>query len=164
MQRFNIPLIFLLVGGLYILLSDALVSALVSDPNVLTHIQTYKGWGFVIATAILLEILIRRQQAQVRQQELAKRQFLLGTIQGMNHVLRNFLGKVSLLRSTNHPDADALFEQSVREATDEIERMSNLERLDQESLDRNLRHLSGAHKLLSVDEPQPLVQPKPRIT
>jgi hypothetical protein len=63
-QRLPIPtritLIYILMGGSWILLSDTILSDLISDLRVYSHLQTYKGWFYVLATAALLYALIQR--------------------------------------------------------------------------------------------------------
>lgn len=71
LSSFRIALIYAVIGGLWILLSDRALSALVGDPGLLTRIQTYKGWLYVIVTAGLLHWLIRRHMAEHRQADLA---------------------------------------------------------------------------------------------
>lgn len=56
----RIVAIYLLVGGLWILLSDQLLRVLVTDPAFFSWLQTLKGWFFVLVTAALLYALIRR--------------------------------------------------------------------------------------------------------
>jgi PAS domain S-box-containing protein len=53
--------LYLLIGGLWILFSDRLAAQITSDPALLTTISIYKGWGYVLATALGLYWLIRRQ-------------------------------------------------------------------------------------------------------
>ncbi len=47
-------------SGLWILLSDRTVAALVSDPAIMTLVSIAKGWVFVAVTASLLFILVKR--------------------------------------------------------------------------------------------------------
>lgn len=56
----RITLIYAIVGGLWILLSDKFVGALTSDPEILTRIAIFKGWFFIIATSLILHSLIKR--------------------------------------------------------------------------------------------------------
>lgn len=53
-------LIYAIVAGLWILLSDKIAGMLASDRESLVIISTYKGWFFVLTTAILLFLYIRR--------------------------------------------------------------------------------------------------------
>lgn len=48
---------------LWILFSDELLSRIISDKDVLTHWQTFKGWTFIAITALMLYALISRSLA-----------------------------------------------------------------------------------------------------
>lgn len=52
--------IYLLIGSVWILFSDRLAAGIAPDTAALTSISIYKGWGYVLVTAILLYWLIRR--------------------------------------------------------------------------------------------------------
>ncbi|MHB1397868.1 MAG: sensor histidine kinase [Trichloromonadaceae bacterium] len=58
--------IYLVFSLLWILVSDRLLAALVSDSGQLTLYQTYKGLGFVIGSALLLLVLIQRELRRVQ--------------------------------------------------------------------------------------------------
>ncbi|HEY6838256.1 MAG TPA: ATP-binding protein [Geobacteraceae bacterium] len=62
----RIMLIYAIVAGLWILFSDELLSALVSDQRLLTRISIFKGLFFVLVTALLLHWLIRRYLRTIR--------------------------------------------------------------------------------------------------
>lgn len=49
-----LALVYGLFGAVWIALSDMAVAALVSDPILLTTVQTWKGWFFVAASALLI--------------------------------------------------------------------------------------------------------------
>lgn len=61
----RIAAIYAAVGGLWILLSDRIVNTMSSVPEVITRLQTYKGWFFVLVTALMLYCLIRRYGAEL---------------------------------------------------------------------------------------------------
>jgi hypothetical protein len=61
--------IYLALGVLWILFSDQLAAQIAADEDVFARISTYKGWGFVIVTALLLFLLIRRHTATVMENE-----------------------------------------------------------------------------------------------
>lgn len=52
--------IYLVLGVLWILFSDQVVSSIAPDQETFTRISTYKGWGYVVVTALFLYFLIRR--------------------------------------------------------------------------------------------------------
>jgi len=57
----RVALLYALFGGLWILLSDRLLAALITDISLLTTLQTYKGWAFVSTSALLIYALLHRE-------------------------------------------------------------------------------------------------------
>lgn len=51
-------------AALWIYVSDRLLAMLVTDPALVTQLQTYKGLAFILATSALLYYLLNRQLAQ----------------------------------------------------------------------------------------------------
>ncbi len=74
----TIPAIYLVAAGAWILFSDMAVTTLFPDPETAAFMQTFKGWFFVAATALLLCALLRRiaaeQQTYVAGLDAAKRE------------------------------------------------------------------------------------------
>jgi PAS domain S-box-containing protein len=48
-------------SALWIAVSDRILEMLIVDPHRLTILQTYKGWGFVVVSALLLALLMSRE-------------------------------------------------------------------------------------------------------
>jgi len=67
----RIVLIYLIVGGLWILLSDRILAKIVSSPEDLTRLQTEKGWFYVLATSIMLYVLIRANNKAIERSQYA---------------------------------------------------------------------------------------------
>jgi PAS domain S-box-containing protein len=61
--------IYLLLGAIWILFSDIVAQRIAQDPATLTTISIYKGWGYIIVTAILLYWLIQHHTAELREDE-----------------------------------------------------------------------------------------------
>ena len=57
--------IYFILAAIYIYISDQLLLFYVTDPEVYTFFQTYKGWGFVVVTAVLLYFLLKGQMKQL---------------------------------------------------------------------------------------------------
>jgi two-component system, cell cycle sensor histidine kinase and response regulator CckA len=57
----HIATIYLAVAVLWLLFSDRIVSSLVASPGLLHEIQTLKNWLFVIGTAWLIYVLLKRE-------------------------------------------------------------------------------------------------------
>lgn len=66
---FRIICIYVLIGSLWILFSDLILSSLVPDSKQLTRYSIYKGWGFIFITSALLYLLIRKTLKQQTQAE-----------------------------------------------------------------------------------------------
>ncbi len=54
----KIILTYLIVGILWIVFSDGIISSLVEDKELLTSVQTYKGWAYVFITAFIFYLII----------------------------------------------------------------------------------------------------------
>jgi PAS domain S-box-containing protein len=57
----KIAAVYLLIGVLWILLSDSILYGITGDTLLLKQLQLYKGWFFITVTAILFFLLIRSQ-------------------------------------------------------------------------------------------------------
>jgi PAS domain S-box-containing protein len=58
----KISLTYAFMGFFWILLSDQVAALLFADPDQFLIVQTYKGWFFIISTALLLYILIKNEK------------------------------------------------------------------------------------------------------
>jgi PAS domain-containing protein len=63
----RVALLYALFARTWILVSDRLLLAFAGDPSTVGQWQTAKGWGFVVVTALLLYVVLRRE-GHVRQQ------------------------------------------------------------------------------------------------
>lgn len=61
--------IYLILGVSWILLSDRLLARIASEQEIFARISTYKGWGYVLVTAILLYWLIQRHTVAILNSE-----------------------------------------------------------------------------------------------
>lgn len=76
--EWRITFIYAVFGGLWIFLSDLLLVLLVKDPLIQNKIQNYKGWFFVLVSAILIynvlaNALKRQRDAESLRQESQER-------------------------------------------------------------------------------------------
>ena len=65
----KISLIYALLGFFWILLSDQAIALLFADQDQYLIIQMYKGWFYVISTALLLFILIKKENRTLKTAE-----------------------------------------------------------------------------------------------
>ncbi|MDP4181750.1 MAG: EAL domain-containing protein [Bacillota bacterium] len=71
----KISIIYLLVGFTWIIISDNILSNYVAkDKTMLNHFQTFKGWIYVISTAVLLYCLIKKVSNIIKEKEISKEQ------------------------------------------------------------------------------------------
>lgn len=57
----RIVLFYTFFGVVWIAVSDRVIEILIADPHRLTTFQTYKGWGFVLASAVIIYLAARRE-------------------------------------------------------------------------------------------------------
>lgn len=63
---FRVAVVYLIVGALWIVFSDRLLAVLAPEPASFARLQTFKGWGFVLVSALVLYFYIAFEAAQVR--------------------------------------------------------------------------------------------------
>ncbi len=68
--EYKISLAYLLIGGLWILFSDQILFYFTADSTLLTTFQTYKGWFYVLSTALLFYIFLKKHLSKLRSTEL----------------------------------------------------------------------------------------------
>ncbi len=57
----RVILLYLVFGSLWIAVSDRVLEALVADPHRISVLQTWKGWAFVLVSAALIALTVRRE-------------------------------------------------------------------------------------------------------
>lgn len=102
----KITLAYVIIGGLYIRFSDLLVEATFSDPDVLTRVQSYKGWAYVAVTGVFLYVLLKRHLRDLRAAERRARrgeQMAQAFLQNISHEVRTpmngIMGIAEILRT-----------------------------------------------------------------
>jgi signal transduction histidine kinase/CheY-like chemotaxis protein len=124
--EYRITLGYLIIGGSWIIFSDKLLKYFINNPDVLTRFQTYKGWFYVIITAILFYIILEKHLVRLRNAEQkAKESDRLKTafLQNISHEIRTpmngIIGFADLLNEGN------LTEQQKKEYLEIITQSSN---------------------------------------
>ncbi|HLN54662.1 MAG TPA: ATP-binding protein [Bacteroidales bacterium] len=110
--EYKFTAIYILLGCLWITFSDKILAALVTDPDLQTTFQTYKGWFYVIVTSVLFYFILKSHLTKQRNAELkAKESDLLKTafLRNISHEIRtpmnSIIGFSSLLNEDNIPDS-----------------------------------------------------------
>lgn len=118
-SEFKIPLIYIVVGALWILYSGKALHALVQDPQVEYEIEIYKGWFYVALTGVLLFVLIRkdtqnrnkvlyeleRAKLKAEESDRLKSAFLANLSHYLRTPMNSILGFVDLLKNRDLDEA-----------------------------------------------------------
>lgn len=67
--EYRITLLYLVLGGLWIIFSDNFLLTITGDKQLLTKFQTYKGWFYVATTSVLLFFLLKSHLKKLRKAE-----------------------------------------------------------------------------------------------
>lgn len=104
----RIVIAYLIIGGLWIIFSDKILQNLFTDIEMLTRVQTFKGWFYVIITGILFYLLLKRHLKKLRQAENDAREsdrLKTAFLQNISHEIRTpmngIMGFAHLLNSEN---------------------------------------------------------------
>ncbi len=97
-QALKITIIYLVIGWAWIAFSDYLLLLVIDDVETMRMAQTYKGWFYVLATAVLLFFLVRKslqKETAVREQYLRSVEKALEKAEESNRLKTNFLNNLS---------------------------------------------------------------------
>ena len=89
--EYKITVAYAIIGGVWILFSDKLLLVFIGNSEGLTRMQTYKGWFYVIITALLFYSFLKRHLVKIREAEQkAKENERLKTafLQNISHEIR----------------------------------------------------------------------------
>ena len=140
----KVALFYAAFGVVWVFFSDRIVSYLVDDVDLLTQIQTIKGWVFVGLTTVLLYLLIRQDYQRRRIKELEKREVFRATISAMHHIVLNFLNSAQVFR---HEASKCKgfsrskireFDEISKKCCDEVENLGAVEELTKEGIEKTV--------------------------
>jgi signal transduction histidine kinase/CheY-like chemotaxis protein len=104
---------YVIIGGLWILFSDKILNYFISDPNLLTEIQTFKGWFYVIITAILFYIILKGHLVKIREAEqkaIDSDKLKTAFLQNISHEIRtpmnSIIGFSELLKASDSSEKE----------------------------------------------------------
>ncbi|MFE8073312.1 EAL domain-containing protein [Marinobacteraceae bacterium S3BR75-40.1] len=84
----RVAMIYLVLSLVWIVFSDLVVQALVTDPLWLTRLQTFKGLAFVLLTTTLLFFLIRQRLSSQAKDSNSEHERVENALQGERNLLR----------------------------------------------------------------------------
>ncbi len=135
-------LIYFGAGVLWIFLSDRILDALVLSTSVLTTLQTYKGWFFIVFTSILLYFLVRKDYKALEQREKEKIEIFLTTMSAVHHILNNFLNRMLFFRQVAEEDnkfsQDVLdnYSKVIFETSEQIKKLGDIDKVTREEIEK----------------------------
>ncbi len=65
LNPFSIALTYTLLGGFWIFFSEPFLSSLFADPDLLERVKLINHWGFIVVSAQILYLLIRRHEIEI---------------------------------------------------------------------------------------------------
>ena len=65
--EYKITLIYLLIGSAWIIFSDQFLNSFIGNINLLTKLQTYKGWFYVLVTALVFFQFTKKHLDELRE-------------------------------------------------------------------------------------------------
>ena len=60
---------YIIVGGIWIIFSDKVLNYFIGEADLMTRMQTYKGWFYVLITAVLFYALLKSHLVKIRNAE-----------------------------------------------------------------------------------------------
>jgi hypothetical protein len=138
----RVTLWYLAFGVAWIFLSDHFVALHYGNPRMMTSLQTLKGWAFILASTLL--ILQVARTAFRRHAELEREKYIVfqKTIEGVHHILLNYLNQMQLvtLEAERCRDFDAatlaLARELSEEASAELMKLGELETITSEQIEK----------------------------
>jgi len=102
----RITIAYLILGGAWILFSDKFLYAMIPDAHLQSDIQTYKGWLYVVVTAVFFFVFIkghlkklRKAEQKALESDRLKSAFLTNLSHEIRTPMNGILGFSELLRS-----------------------------------------------------------------
>lgn len=99
------------MGGIWILFSDELVKSITKDPDQITFLQTAKGWFYVVITAVLFFIILKKHltrlrdaERKARESDMLKTAFLRNVSHEIRTPMNSIIGFSTLLKENNLPE------------------------------------------------------------
>jgi signal transduction histidine kinase/CheY-like chemotaxis protein len=104
---------YIIIGGLWIIFSDKLLNYFIHEPELITRIQTFKGWFYVLITAALFYSLLKSHLVKIRnaeQKAINSDRLKTSFLQNISHEIRtpmnSIVGFSGLLKDNSTSDTE----------------------------------------------------------
>lgn len=139
---------------MWIFLSDLWLDRMAEGTDVLTAMQTMKGWVFVLASAALVFFLTKRLVDQRAALEAEKLAVFRKTVEGAHHILLNYVNQMQIvtIAAEHCPGFDKEALTTASEVSDkvvaELKKLDRIARVTSDEIDaviyEDLRNPPGA--------------------
>jgi len=95
--EYRIVAAYIIIGGLWIVFSDKILDYFIRDPDILTKIQTFKGWFYVIVTGILFYLFLKSHLIKIRnaeQKAIESDRLKTAFLQNISHEIRTPMNSI----------------------------------------------------------------------
>lgn len=139
---FKITLVYFIAGALWIFFSDRFLSSISTSTEMLTHLQTYKGWFFIVLTSAILFVIVRNDYKALEHRENEKIDIFLTTMSAVHHILNNFLNKMLYFRAvaeeSNDFKGDVLdnYSKVINETSAQVKKLGEIEKISREEIEK----------------------------
>ncbi len=119
---------YIIIGGIWIIFSDKILSYFIRDPDLLTRIQTFKGWFYVLITAALFYALLKSHLVKIRdaeQKAIEGDRLKTAFLQNISHEIRtpmnSIVGFAELLKDNNaSKEEKAIYLEMISKGSDQL--------------------------------------------
>jgi len=119
---------YIIIGGIWIVFSDKILNYFIRDPDLLTQIQTYKGWFYVVVTAMLFYSLLKTHLVKIRnaeQKAIDSDKLKTAFLQNISHEIRtpmnSIVGFSQLLRDNRITEKEkAQYLDMIAKSSDQL--------------------------------------------
>jgi len=137
-------------GVLWIFFSDKVTAALAANIQILTFLQTLKGWFFVLVSGVLIFHLTKRAFNDALANDREKHSVFRKTVEGVYHILLNYLNQMQLVtmeaeRSSDFDKDILILSKDVSEfALKELKKLDAIESVTSDQIESVMyQHLRG---------------------
>lgn len=140
--HYKISITYFIISALWIFFSDRAILSFNPSTAVLTNLQTYKGWFFVLSTSLLLFIIIRKEQIKIEKKVEEKNQLFKTTMRAVHHILNNFLLKMTFFKQAAEEskaieeETIKIFDKVIFETAEELKKLGNIENPTDEKVNK----------------------------
>ena len=140
----KITLIYFVFGLFWIFVSDRILDIFAGSPELLSALQTYKGFFFILITSLILFSLIRKSYLDLENREEEKMEIFHATVRAMHHILNNFLHKMTyfkILAEDNHEVKEETLKQYdsvIKETSERILKLSQITEITTDEIEKTV--------------------------